>query len=497
MPRLTLVLYLAAMLAALVGFFLAAPDGLVAVLWQVAVGYLATTAILVGARRNTDDRAAWYCFAVGIFANSTGLFVEAIDAALVHPTGLPSVPSLADAFYLTLYPAFALGLALLIRKREARRDWGALVDATMVVAGLSLPAWIFIIAPSAGDPTLSIPGHLVSIAYPVGDLMLAAMLIRLHLGARRPRPRALWLMSGSLAAFLCADIAWAVLHVLGQSPDDTTRRLIQVTSMLAYTLIGAAALHPSARQIGEQDQPLAAHLKIATICLFTGAALIAPALLIFQVAQGRVTNGLAIAVGCIAMVLLVATRMSQLIRRLEQQATTIREMSHTDELTGLPNRRAWTIELPRAIERARRDSVPLSVAMLDMDHFKLFNDTHGHPAGDRLLTVAGAAWQRRLREVDYLARYGGEEFLVLLPDADGVRAGQVVDRLRNTTPLGQTFSAGIATWDGRETSDELVARADSALYAAKQAGRNRTVLAPSPGADLAGEYPATASDPSR
>ncbi|GHJ47766.1 hypothetical protein Cs7R123_51080 [Catellatospora sp. TT07R-123] len=494
MPQLTLLLYLTVMLTALGGFFLTGPDAWVAVLWQVAVGYLATAAIVIGARRNTSERAAWYCFAVGIFANSTGILVEAITASMTGSTGLPSVPSPADAFYLVLYPAFALGLALLIRKREARRDWGALVDATMIVAGLSLPAWIFIIAPTVGDQALSLAGQLVSIAYPVGDLMLAVMVIRLYLGTHHPRPRALWLMTGSLAAFLLADITWAVLHVLGQSPGDTAHRLIQVTSMLAYTMIGAAALHPSARQIAEQDRPPAGRLNIIMICLFTSAALIAPALLIFEVVQGRVTDGLAIAVGSIVMVLLVATRSSQLVRRLEQQATTIRAMSHTDDLTGLPNRRAWVIELPRAIERARRDGVPLSVAMLDMDHFKLFNDTHGHPAGDRLLTAAGAAWQQRLREVDYLARYGGEEFLVLLPDADGVRAGQVVDRLRSSTPLGQTFSAGVATWDGRETSDELVARADSALYTAKQTGRDRTVLALSPRTDLNGQYPAPARD---
>ena len=178
-----------------------------------------------------------------------------------------------------------------------------------------------------------------------------------------------------------------------------------------------------------------------------------------------------------ALILLVLTRMVQLLRQLEEQTARIRALSHTDELTGLPNRRAWTVELPRAMEQARRNAVQLSVAMLDLDFFKVFNDTYGHPAGDRLLKAAGAAWQERLRAVDYLARYGGEEFLVLLPDADAVLARQVIDRLRDRTPLGQTFSAGVATWDGTETSDELVTRADAALYAAKQAGRNRILLA--------------------
>lgn len=477
MPRQAWKLYLAVLLTMSAGFFFAAPGGWIAVLWQVVIGYLAAAAILVGAWRNTIDRAAWCCFAVGVFANSSGILVEAIVTSLGNRPGFPSLPSLADVFYLILYPAVALGLALLIRKRTARRDWGSLVDATMVLVGLSLPAWIFVIEPDAGDPALGLSGHLVSVAYPVGDVMLAAMMVRLLLGARRPRAPALWLMTGSLMAFLCADIGWATFHAIQQAPSDIAQRLMQTTSLLAYVLFGAAALHPSARQVGEQDRPAAPRLSIAMIGLFSGAALIAPVLLIFQVAQHQVTDGLAIAVGCIAVVLLAAIRMSQLMRQLEQQAATIREMSYTDDLTGLPNRRAWIIELPRAIERARRNSVPLSVAMVDIDRFKLFNDTYGHPAGDKLLTAVGAAWQQRLREVDYLARYGGEEFLVLLPDVEGVRAGQVVDRLRNDTPLGQTFSAGIATWDGRETSDELVARADAALYAAKQAGRNRTVLA--------------------
>ena len=136
-----------------------------------------------------------------------------------------------------------------------------------------------------------------------------------------------------------------------------------------------------------------------------------------------------------------------------------------DELTGLPNRRAWSAELPIAIERARRD------------HFKRFNDEFGHQAGDRLLKSATAAWSGQLRAVDQLARYGGEEFIALLPRATAELATGVLERLRAVTPAGQTFSAGVATWDGNETSEELIGRADQALYQAKDAGRDRIVVA--------------------
>jgi diguanylate cyclase (GGDEF)-like protein len=186
-----------------------------------------------------------------------------------------------------------------------------------------------------------------------------------------------------------------------------------------------------------------------------------------------------------ALFLLVVTRMAQLMRQIERQARQLSQLIRVDELTGLPNRRAWSVELPAAIERARRDQVALSVAMLDLDHFKHFNDEYGHQAGDRLLKSVASAWSGQLRAVDQLARYGGEEFIVLLPAADEELATSVLERLRGVRPAGQTFSAGVATWDGIETSEELIARSDEALYQAKAAGRDRIVVAsehPSPAA---------------
>jgi diguanylate cyclase (GGDEF)-like protein len=134
------------------------------------------------------------------------------------------------------------------------------------------------------------------------------------------------------------------------------------------------------------------------------------------------------------------------------------------------------------MEQARRDGTPLSVAMIDLDHFKRFNDELGHQAGDRLLRGAAAAWRDALRGADQIARYGGEEFIVLLRDAEAATAERVLDRLRPVTPDGQTFSAGVATWTPAETADELIARADKALYRAKQGGRDRLVFADAVGA---------------
>jgi diguanylate cyclase (GGDEF)-like protein len=175
-----------------------------------------------------------------------------------------------------------------------------------------------------------------------------------------------------------------------------------------------------------------------------------------------------------------AMERAQLLSRLEAVA-------RTDDLTGLRNRRAWEEELPRELARAERDGGPLSVAMLDLDHFKRFNDRRGHQAGDRLLKQAASAWSGRLRVIDVLARYGGEEFALALPGCALDDALALVEGLRSATPGGQTCSAGVASWDGSEGPEELLGRADRALYSAKHAGRDRTVGA---GSDRADSLPA-------
>jgi diguanylate cyclase (GGDEF)-like protein len=155
----------------------------------------------------------------------------------------------------------------------------------------------------------------------------------------------------------------------------------------------------------------------------------------------------------------------------------LNRQARTDELTALPNRRAWDEAVVREIARAQRTGEPLCVALLDLDHFKAFNDTHGHQAGDAHLRRTAAAWRRELRAIDVLARYGGEEFGVLLPACEPDMAREVIDRVRFATPGGETASAGVVLFDGKESPDSLLARADSALYRAKHAGRAQTVPA--------------------
>jgi diguanylate cyclase (GGDEF)-like protein len=168
---------------------------------------------------------------------------------------------------------------------------------------------------------------------------------------------------------------------------------------------------------------------------------------------------------------------SELAQQREVLERRLERIARTDVLTGLPNRRAWDEELKRELARADRNGTPLCVALLDLDHFKEFNDMHGHQAGDEHLRAVALLWRARLRTVDLIARYGGEEFAVILTGATLARAREVVERLRGSVPAGETVSSGIAEWGRSEPGAELVARADAALYEAKRTGRDRAVAA--------------------
>ena len=175
--------------------------------------------------------------------------------------------------------------------------------------------------------------------------------------------------------------------------------------------------------------------------------------------------------------LLLANSLGKALDDSAQLMKKLSELARVDGLTSLPNRRAWDEELIKALHRARRTSQPCTVALLDLDHFKRYNDTHGHQAGDALLRDTARSLATKLRAGDLIARYGGEEFALLLHGCDGANALKFFERLHGVTLEGQTFSAGVAESDGKEEGSGAVQRADEALYRAKAGGRNRTVLA--------------------
>lgn len=176
-------------------------------------------------------------------------------------------------------------------------------------------------------------------------------------------------------------------------------------------------------------------------------------------------------------------------RQLEEANRQLRLLSITDGLTGLFNHRHVHELLREEYERSKRSGEALAVAMMDLDRFKLLNDTHGHPTGDIILSETARLLKENAREVDMIGRYGGEEFIAILPGADEDAALQFAERVREAVEgfefhhegkrIRMTVSAGVASARAAELRlpDDLIKFADRALYDAKDSGRNRVVRA--------------------
>jgi len=168
---------------------------------------------------------------------------------------------------------------------------------------------------------------------------------------------------------------------------------------------------------------------------------------------------------------------------LREQVGEFEQLSITDPLTGLLNRRYIEERLAEEINRAGRSSGPLSFLMLDVDEFKSYNDRFGHPAGDEALRIVGAVLKDAVRGADVAARYGGEEFSILLPETTNSEARVIAERIRQNVDQAEfpnrkvTVSIGIATYsESLKTAVELVDAADKALYRAKEEGRNNVQI---------------------
>jgi diguanylate cyclase (GGDEF)-like protein len=175
---------------------------------------------------------------------------------------------------------------------------------------------------------------------------------------------------------------------------------------------------------------------------------------------------------------------THLIKNLKQAEQKLMEMAPRDFLTGLLNRREGMNRFKEEISKSKRKQLPLSAVLLDIDHFKIINDTHGHLAGDRILQNLAETLKITMRDYDIICRYGGEEFLLVLPDTELLKAVDIANRLRNEVAaleyvidsqitIGMTISLGVAQLTGNEEENSLIFRVDQALYMAKENGRNR------------------------
>jgi diguanylate cyclase (GGDEF)-like protein len=309
------------------------------------------------------------------------------------------------------------------------------------------------------------------------------------------------LTAGQVAALFCALAAAAFgLVALTLLAASRSRRTLGLYALLAFAITAVLALPLAAP---ESPRALATAAGIPPVLLAAGLLLdlrhgsrrtrafvfaAACSLALGGLAETAQRHGVLLArtvvpplgAGFLLFTVLLLPTIVDEERRLFSRAT-------TDPLTGLLNRAAFRERARAEITRAERTGRGLSVAMLDLDHFKAFNDAHGHPAGDAALSAVAGAITRTIRAIDLAGRYGGEEFVLLLVEADAVAAVRALERLRKAVGALEppriarpiTISAGIAVHEPRferATLEGLVARADATLYAAKEAGRNRVMV---------------------
>ena len=390
--------------------------------------------------------------------------------------GDDAFPALADPLYLAHYPLVVVGLILLIRSRTPGRDLAGLLDAATVAVAAALLSWLYLIGPQAraGSPNLT---TIVSVAYPVMDLAMFAVALRLILGPGR-RPASFLLLAGNLLAIFTADTLYVMQQLAGTYQTGNFLDAIWLCGNLA---LGAAALHRTVSRVADRASAEDTRLAPLRLVVLAGAALIAPATLIVQYTLGALRDVPVIAAACAVMFMLAIARLAGLVADQRQLAI-------TDVLTGLRTRRFFGTRLPHEISRARKAGTSLAVLIVDVDHFKSINDRYGHPAGDLVLVEVARRLRQSVRHVDFIARYGGEEFALVVPDASPQELASIGERLRTevaATPImvapdvliGVTVSVGSAGYPRHgATPSELITTADRALYAAKSQGRDRVVV---------------------
>jgi diguanylate cyclase (GGDEF)-like protein/PAS domain S-box-containing protein len=293
------------------------------------IGFSGVVAVVTGVRMHRPAaRLAWYLIALGLALFVAGDVIAYNYKALLG-TALPS-PSLADPVYLAVYPVTVAGLLLLIRRRNPGRDFASLVDATIVTIGLALLSWVFLMAPYAHDPSLHLGAKLVSIAYPLGDILILGVAVRMAVGAGR-RSAAFYLLIGAIVAVLATDsiYGWILLHGT-YSPGDP----LDGGWIVYYLLWGAAALHPSMTTVSDAAAPKVRLTRVRILAI-AAAALVAPVIEVVNASTRRSSDD--VVVGCAAVVLfaLVVVRMIGLARESAALAESVTRSESEARLSAL------------------------------------------------------------------------------------------------------------------------------------------------------------------
>ena len=398
--------FLAVTLIAATFYFFAVEGTAAAVYWDVCVAAMIAFGFVI-AWRLDRNRAAWLVILAG---QACFLIGDVCFALLEHVFHSDSYPNIGDVFYVAGYPFIAVGLVMLLRSRGTSRDAGGVIDGFIVATSAGVLLWVYFVEPTAFDQTLPLFERLINVAYPAGDLLLIA--IGAQLAVRQVRRQApYWIVSVALLALLVADLGYLYQSLYGVYNEGDP---VDFGWWISYALIVAVLLHPRVGEIAAAPQRQTPRLSPRRITVLSLVTVAAPLTIAARSAAGASLELPVLLGGTVVLFALVVLRLVVMARELEVSRTLLLHEATHDALTGLGNRTLFSDH----VEQSLSSGVPVAVLCLDLDDFKLVNDSLGHPAGDVVLRVVGERLSGLLRPGDAVARLGGDEFAMLVSGHD-------------------------------------------------------------------------------
>jgi diguanylate cyclase (GGDEF)-like protein len=404
------------------------------------------------------EKAAWLAIGIGVLCWGAG---EIYWTAAILNDPSPPYPSPADAGYIAYYAFAAIGLVLLVRDRADALDWRLWMDGAIAALGTAALGAAFVfdfIARQAEGSTIEVA---TTLAYPLGDILMVALVVGVIAVNRRHAGRAWSLLLGGLSLVALADILYSLRETSLGLPGGAW---IDPLYLLAVTLLAAAAWR--SRPLPDEREARLDNPRELMVPLIFGAVMIG--LLALQYAGGQ--GGLAPALTALTMVAVIV-RLGVSVR----QNRALLEQVRTDPLTGLGSRGAMQVDFDRLCEAAT-PAAPLGVALFDLNGFKRYNDTLGHPAGDELLTRLGRRLAAAIGEEGAAYRIGGDEFCLLL----GTRRSRFDRLLKDAAAALTESNRGVevsASWglvtvpEEAGSPSEALRLADLRMYAQKESRR--------------------------
>jgi diguanylate cyclase (GGDEF)-like protein len=387
-------------------------------------------------------------------------------------------------------PGYALLAAGLLgfsrsRVRGPHRHSSVILDGLIAALALAALAWVFAVQPVLLRHASPLAVRVVLTAYPSMSIFLVVVTLRIAFSPEQERVPAFWLLVAAMTCMFVGDTVYmfADIDLIHIAP-----RLLDLPYALAYLGAGATAFDPSMRkltELGKQRRLSTSRGRVALVAV----ALVVPALLTLQHGDDTTTDRFGLFIVILALTVTAVLRIVQALYTAERSEARLAFQATHDSLTGLPNRRMMEQHLSRLLESAPIDDTHVALLFLDLDRFKLVNDTLGHRHGDELLVRVAQRLRAHVRPSDLVTRIGGDEFMVVLGNVVSIsQALDLANRLRfclrapfvvNEMEFFVSASIGLAFASGDNpdaTAEVLVRDADTAMYQAKDAGRDAVAV---------------------